>query len=168
MSETNQLLDPERYEAELGRISSIEGQAAGTKWIPKQEFQGMYVPALADAIRTLHAQLTAERDRNAALVEALGKSVCSACKGTAEIPNGTDYMACGYCVAEGDFKRLLANLPQAAAVWREKVKAEGAVEALRKLPCTCRTYGTTSEDSTTITCERCRALSEARRMGGGE
>lgn len=64
---------------------------------------------------------------------------------------------------------VLANLPAAAA--RDKrLKAEGAAEALRPLPCTCRAVGNNSEDAAVITCLRCRALAfyeaEAARLGG--
>ena len=53
---------------------------------------------------------------------------------------------------------ILANLP-AAAARDERLRAETAVEALRLLPCSCRTVGTTSEDAAVITCLRCRLWS---------
>lgn len=109
-------------------------------------------------------ELADARDREAALEEALRfiRNEASASVGLEEDAIraliGNTNMACLMSrIEEADV--LLANLSQSAAAWREQVKAEGAVEALRPIPCSCRTVGTTSEDAAVITCLRCRAWS---------
>lgn len=82
----------------------------------------------------LTAELAAERSKVAALVDLVNQSVCGACKGTAEIPNGTDWMACGQCAASGDFKWKLASLTaEAAEKWEKRIRAEAQVAALRRI-----------------------------------
>jgi hypothetical protein len=108
------------------------------------------------ATRALHADAEEREGRVAMLEVAIKKH---------EKLNDSEYLP------KSDME-LYTTLFTSPSTWLAErlteARAEGAAEALAKVPCTCRTIGTTSEDATTITCERCSGLAEARRAGGGE
>lgn len=140
MTILERLCDPQRFEDALLEIKTTLDTVAGS--------------AVAhEAFRRLHATI-AERDGQiAALVEA-ANTPCRCERWECSQPTCGEIheKVCARC-------KLLAYLSEAAAAHDERLKAEAAVEALRPIPCSCRTIGTTSEDATVITCLRCRAWS---------
>lgn len=111
-------------------------------------------------IRRLHGEVAAL----VALANSIPhESYCESMK-RANVPQ--EMCTCAPTALRKVARRTLASLSEAAAARDKRLRAEGAAEALRLLPCSCRTVGTTSEDAAVITCQCCFALSgyEAARL----
>lgn len=136
------LCDPKQYEDALLETKTTLDTVAGSSIVH-------------EAFRALHAAI-AERDGQIAVLVEAGKAALRwMTHEQKDAFSNVCYERCAKCPVEKAF----ADPAKYAAARDERLKAEGAAEALRLLPCSCRAVGTNSEDAAVITCQRCFALS---------